>query len=119
MIDQAGVTDLIWMGNSTGCQDIAHYLSSSPTFSTSATRTIHPIVKGGVLQAPVSDRESFKYAEPPDSLAEYRDMINDALAKAQEERKAGRGGEIAGKEVCEILGVRITHDRLFSLYGIG
>ncbi|KIX09351.1 uncharacterized protein Z518_00430 [Rhinocladiella mackenziei CBS 650.93] len=44
-------TPVVLMGHSTGCQDVLHYLCSHPP----APR---PIIAGGILQAPVSDREA-------------------------------------------------------------
>lgn len=110
---RTGTTDIIWMGNSTGCQNIATYLSST------AVSPQDSIVKGGILQAPVSDREAYEHAEPNGPLAEDAETFLGALDGAREMIKAGRGGEIAGQDVCRAAGARITWDRLFSLYAKG
>ena len=99
-----GTQTVIFMGNSTGCQDIAKFLS---------TRS-HPIVKGGILQAPVSDREYFMNQTDDASLA-----MKALLPRAKEMIEKGQGWEIVPKEVWEGYGGRITWERFFSLMGEG
>lgn len=99
-----GTTDVIFMGNSTGCQDIAKFLS---------TRS-HPAVRGGIMQAPVSDREFFTTGDGAEAEA-MRKLVPEAKKAIDE----GRGWELVPKDVWEGFGGRITWDRFFSLLGVG
>jgi hypothetical protein len=64
---------IVLMGHSTGCQDVLHYLTG-PGCET------RPSISGGIIQAPVSDRESMCEHISPEVLSETcrraRDMVN-------------------------------------------
>eukprot|EP00250_Pteridium_aquilinum_P033141 c5241_g1_i1 orf=341-1390(-) len=49
MIDKEGSNGVMLLGHSTGCQDIVHYMRMGTDYSR--------VVRGAILQAPVSDRE--------------------------------------------------------------
>lgn len=51
------------MGHSTGCQDVMHYLTGSG-------HERRAVIDGGIIQAPVSDRESMTLLMPPEVLSE-------------------------------------------------
>jgi len=51
-ISQSESTNIVLMGHSTGCQDVLHYLYSTPP-----DHRPRPAIQGAILQAPVSDRE--------------------------------------------------------------
>lgn len=88
------------MGNSTGCQDVLHYISSEGS---------RPIVDGGILQAPVSDREAIQMIYPAEDYKMYNEM-------AQAFVKEGKGEEMLPNEVSlPILGARVTARRWLSL----
>jgi hypothetical protein len=110
--DTAGMTDLIWMGNSTGCQDIAKYLS------TRTDQNSNSIVKGGILQAPVSDRESVAHNDETKVIsAEEAVTIMREAGKAVS-MIAEHGDEVATQLRAE-TGGRMTWKRLDSLYAVG
>lgn len=94
----------VLMGNSTGCQDVLHYISSEGS---------RPIVEGGILQAPVSDREAIQMIYPQEDYQRYNDM-------AQEWVKEGKEEEMLPNEVTlPILGARVTARRWLSLASPG
>lgn len=106
------MTDLIWMGNSTGCQDIAKYLS------TRNDQNSNSIVKGGILQAPVSDRESVAHNDETNVMsAEEAATIMREAGKA-ESMIAEHGDEVAPQLRAE-AGGKMTWKRLHSLYALG
>lgn len=117
------MTDLVWMGNSTGCQDIAYYLSH-PTYN-----KIGSIVRGGILQAPVSDREGTKRTiEEGDVNTKSEKELILSCVKEAERRMLDNTGSASQKarEMDEVVpdvrkrcGGRLTWARLFDLYGIG
>ncbi|KAI4183729.1 MAG: hypothetical protein L6R41_005225 [Letrouitia leprolyta] len=91
---------IVLMGNSTGCQDVLHYISSEGS---------RPIVDGGILQAPVSDREAIQMIYPAEDYKMYNEM-------AQAFVKEGKGEEMLPNEVSlPILGARVTARRWLSL----
>lgn len=92
------------MGNSTGCQDVMHYISSEGS---------RPQVEGGILQAPVSDREGIEMIYLPEEVKKYNAM-------AQQWVKEGRGEEVLPNHVSlPILGARTTANRWLSLASPG
>lgn len=98
------------MGNSTGCQDIACYLST--------IRPIPPIVKGGILQAPVSDRESIENWDQTGSVSkEEAAALLDAARQA--EGKTRKELEDIVPSLRKIMGGRLTYGRAHSLYAEG
>lgn len=69
---------IVLLGHSTGCQDIIHYLISAGN---------PPDIDGGILQAPVSDRECMALLLPPNILDESVNM-------AREYVEDGRGDDV-------------------------
>lgn len=100
----SGTTHVVFMGNSTGCQNTAKYLS---------TRS-HPIVVGGIMQAPVSDREFWSNDTSPEAKA-----LREFVPIAEKQVKEGNGDEIVPREVWTGFGGRITYSRMYSLIGVG
>lgn len=84
---------LVLMGHSTGSQCVLHYLSrpnphtSTPTFDRGLEHRKRPVLDGGIMQAPVSDREAIHWimkegflGRTPSELRETYDQLV-ALAK--------------------------------------
>ncbi|KAL8998733.1 MAG: hypothetical protein Q9169_002288 [Polycauliona sp. 2 TL-2023] len=95
---------VVLMGNSTGCQDVLGYLSFQGS---------RPRVDGGVLQAPVSDRESIEMFYPAKDLEKYNEM-------ARRWVKEGRGDHVLPNEVSlPLMGARVTANRWLSLASPG
>ncbi|PMD63513.1 DUF1749-domain-containing protein [Hyaloscypha bicolor E] len=93
---------IVLMGNSTGCQDIIEYL-------TGAGHENRPSIEGGIIQAPVSDREALVMMMDPDL---YR---NSCLA-AQKMVDEGNGEEILPKkETGNVFPAPCTAKRWLSL----
>ncbi|KAI4262310.1 MAG: hypothetical protein L6R42_002512 [Xanthoria sp. 1 TBL-2021] len=91
---------VVLMGNSTGCQDVLCYLSYEGS---------RPKVDGGILQAPVSDREAIQMIYPAEEYKRYNEM-------AQQRVKEGKGDHMLPNEVSlPLLGARVTADRWLSL----
>ncbi|KAL8933507.1 MAG: hypothetical protein Q9216_006332 [Gyalolechia sp. 2 TL-2023] len=94
----------VLMGNSTGCQDVLHYISSEGS---------RPIVDGGILQAPVSDREAIQMIYPREDYNRYNNLAQGLV-------KEGKGEEMLPNEVSlPILGARVTANRWLSLASPG
>ncbi|KAI4239909.1 MAG: hypothetical protein LQ349_000004 [Xanthoria aureola] len=95
---------VVLMGNSTACQDVLCYLSYPGS---------RPKVAGGILQAPVSDREAIQTIYPADDYKRYNEM-------AQQWVKDGKGDHMLPNEVSlPKLGARVTADRWLSLASPG
>ncbi|WWD22625.1 hypothetical protein CI109_107118 [Kwoniella shandongensis] len=106
-----GLSTIIIMGHSTGSQNVIHYLSSSTHASDPETQ-----VQGGIMQAPVSDREFMP-------LIGMTDHIN-AVPLAERMISEGRGDELMPKDFREKAGfgqgeLAINAYRLRSLVGVG
>lgn len=86
---------IVIMGHSTGSQDVLHYLLNKTG------------VDGGIMQAPVSDREHFPIAD------EFGWMVG--LPRATELVKAGKGSQLMDEEFNNAVGMRFTAYRLWSL----
>ncbi|KAL8692000.1 MAG: hypothetical protein Q9218_002892 [Villophora microphyllina] len=100
---------IVLMGNSTGCQDVLGYLSFPPTTEEERWGGERPRVEGGILQAPVSDREAIEMIYPKEDLERYN-------ALARQFVKDGRGEEVLPNEVSlPLLGARTTASRWLSL----
>ncbi|KAI4199155.1 MAG: hypothetical protein LQ350_004785 [Teloschistes chrysophthalmus] len=102
---------IILMGNSTGCQDVLGYLSFPPTpeEERAGPGGERPRVDGGILQAPVSDREAIEMIYPRDDLERYNNL-------AQHFVNDGRAEEMLPNEVSlPFLGARTTAKRWLSL----
>ena len=93
------------MGHSTGSQDVIHYLSSK-----SSSR---PKVDGGIMQAPVSDREYFEQVDD-----ELTRPWRAHLPQAEKMVKEGKGDELLDWEFCKEVGM-VNAYRLYSLYAKG
>lgn len=98
------------MGNSTGCQDVLGYLSFPPTPDEErAGGRERPRVDGGILQAPVSDREAIEMIYPRNDLERYNKL-------AQRYVSDGKANEMLPNEVSlPFLGARTTASRWLSL----
>ncbi|KAL8768624.1 MAG: hypothetical protein Q9209_005183 [Squamulea sp. 1 TL-2023] len=95
---------IVLMGNSTGCQDVLGYLSFQGS---------RPKVDGGILQAPVSDRESIEMIYPATELRRYNGM-------AQQWVREGKGDHVLPNDVSlQLLGARVTANRWLSLTSPG
>ncbi|KAL8902169.1 MAG: hypothetical protein Q9192_000152 [Flavoplaca navasiana] len=95
---------VILMGNSTGCQDVLGYLSFEGS---------RPKVDGGILQAPVSDREAIEMIYSAEDYQRYNEM-------AQQWVKDGKGDHVLPNDVSlPILGARVTANRWLSLASPG
>ncbi|KAL9578827.1 MAG: hypothetical protein Q9203_006951, partial [Teloschistes exilis] len=102
---------IILMGNSTGCQDVLGYLSFPPTpdEERAGQGGERPRVDGGILQAPVSDREAIEMIYPRDDLERYNKL-------AQRFVSDGKADEMLPNEVSlPFLGARTTASRWLSL----
>ncbi|KAI4253822.1 MAG: hypothetical protein LQ352_003463, partial [Teloschistes flavicans] len=101
---------IILMGNSTGCQDVLGYLSFPPTQDEERGQGWErPRVDGGILQAPVSDREAIGIIYPREDLERYNAMARRLV-------EDGKGEEMLPNEVSlPILGARTTASRWLSL----
>ncbi|KAL8914896.1 MAG: hypothetical protein Q9171_000523 [Xanthocarpia ochracea] len=95
---------VVLMGNSTGCQVVLAYLSSEGS---------RPKVDGGILQAPVSDRQAIEMIYPAEDYKRYNKM-------AQKWVQEGKGDYILPNEVSlALLGARVTANRWLSLASPG
>ncbi|KAL9594958.1 MAG: hypothetical protein Q9219_006738 [cf. Caloplaca sp. 3 TL-2023] len=95
---------IVLMGNSTGCQDVLHYLSSEGS---------RPMVDGGILQAPVSDREAIQMVYPAEDYKSYNKL-------AQQMVQDRKGDEMIPNHITlPILGARCTASRWLSLASPG
>lgn len=72
---------VVLMGHSTGCQDIAHFFTVAQD---GKDRPAQALVQGAVLQAPVSDRESFELDED----AEAKSQLEEATRLVKEGKGA-------------------------------
>lgn len=75
--------NVVLIGHSTGCQDVLHYLHSSPRSGQARSP-----VQGAILQAPVSDRDSLlsKIEKDPEKKAIYEHCVNFAESLDEDER---------------------------------
>jgi pimeloyl-ACP methyl ester carboxylesterase len=87
---------VVVMGHSTGSQDVIHLLTTLGG------------VDGGIMQAPVSDREHFGI--DPTTKA-WTDMLPTATAMVDE----GRGDELLPPAFAKEAGMKMTAYRLWSL----
>ncbi|KAI4214400.1 MAG: hypothetical protein LQ351_003153 [Letrouitia transgressa] len=92
------------MGNSTGCQDVMHYLISDGD---------RPKVDGAILQAPVSDREAMRMVLSED---EYQLGVETAQKWVYD----GKGEDVLPSNIAfPIFGARCTANRWLSLASPG
>ena len=88
--EQRGISKVVLLGSSTGCQDAVHFLKVGRRSS---------MVHGIILQAPVSDREALlveRQVDDPD-LMQFKELAEQMIAQ-------GRGNEPLPRKACEILG---------------
>jgi predicted alpha/beta hydrolase family esterase len=80
--DSAGV-NVVLIGHSTGCQDVLHYLHSTPRSGEGRSP-----VQGAILQAPVSDRDSLlsKIEKDPEKKAIYGHCVKFANSLDEDEK---------------------------------
>jgi len=86
-----GVTSVVLLGSSTGCQDAVQFLKEGEEAK---------LVKGMVLQAPVSDREALLMGKSEAELRaiqEYGQLASDMI-------RDGKGDEILPRAACELFG---------------
>ncbi|WVN87622.1 uncharacterized protein L203_102805 [Cryptococcus depauperatus CBS 7841] len=103
-----GLKTIVIMGHSTGSQNVIHYLSSPDNNK----NEYH--AEGGIMQAPVSDREY---------CSDYKHYL-DYLPVAEQWIKEGKGNQILPDEFCKTAGfddveMKMTAYRLWSLIGKG
>jgi hypothetical protein len=101
---RAGIKKVVFMGHSTGSQDVIHYLTSPSDL------TSRPGVEGGIMQAPASDREYFSGGDDSGINAWLSN-----LPIAERMMKDGKGDQVMDATACEAMGIRITAYRLWSL----
>lgn len=95
---------IILLGHSTGCQDVIHYLVSAGT---------RPGIDGGILQAPVSDREWMATVLAPD-------IYDGSVATAREYIEDGRGDDVLPSNITgKLFQVPISANRFLSLASPG
>ncbi|PWN29748.1 DUF1749-domain-containing protein, partial [Jaminaea rosea] len=93
--EKRGKDKVVLMGHSTGCQDAMAYLSHP---NGAAARGEKAIVDGVVLQAPVSDRESWEneYAQESSEVGKRtRKTLRDASRLVEE----GKGSQLLPRDV--------------------
>ena len=86
-----GITEVVLLGSSTGCQDAVHYLKVGK---------LTDIVHGIVLQAPVSDREALSVetsGNQVEALCEFAKTASKMIAE-------GRGEEALPRAACQLFG---------------
>ncbi|TKY86513.1 hypothetical protein EX895_004662 [Sporisorium graminicola] len=79
---------VVLMGHSTGCQEVIAYLLSSTRATSALTR-----IDGGILQAPVSDREFYEKTRNEASEQERNEMDRE-LQHATQLVQAGQGATL-------------------------
>lgn len=88
------------MGSSTGCQDIMTYMLDHQSFDP---------IDGGILQAPVSDREAFE----DESYVKAGEVANKLY-------KEGKAGDLAPAQLAKDWSVpNLTVYRAWSLLCVG
>ena len=95
---------IVLMGNSTGCQDVMHYLISEGE---------RPEVDGAILQAPISDREAIRMLMPDDL---YNESIQTAQRLIQDKMEEDM---LPSRLTLPILGARCSASRWLSLASPG
>lgn len=103
-----GISDVVLLGHSTGCQDVVHFL---------ATGRFASCIKGIVLQAPVSDREAVPLTctsggHTLSEISKFKELATSMVAD-------GRGEEVMPRQASLLIGPPhpITAYRFHSLTG--
>lgn len=95
---------IILLGHSTGCQDVIHYLISAGN---------RPDIDGGILQAPVSDREWMAFILPPH-------IYDGCVDLARKYIEDGRGDDVLPINMTgRLFQVPISANRWLSLASPG
>jgi len=108
-VAERGITSAVLLGHSTGCQDVVKFLADG------AKRTM---VKGAILQAPVSDRQALALTNTGNKAAFEADLSKyETMAKTMIAQ--GKGDEIMPRAACLLVGPphAITAYRFNSLTG--
>lgn len=95
----AGTRKVVVMGHSTGSQDVLHFLTTSAGAG---------LADGGIMQAPVSDREHF-------GVDKSTKAWTDQLPRATELVEEGKGATILDEAFCKEAGLKMSAYRLWSL----
>jgi len=85
VIRKGKLTNVVLLGQSTGCQDILHYISAPNT-----NDPLRPIVQGAILQAPLSDRDAlmvFKVNKDPERKAFFEKCMQLIATIPEDEHK--------------------------------
>lgn len=95
LAERRGVAEVVLLGHSTGCQDAVRYLATGSHVS---------MVRGAILQAPVSDREALPLTsvgsreEFDASLGELRDIARKMIREGKgQEAMLGKGVPLRAK----------------------
>ena len=86
-----GITEVVLLGSSTGCQDAVHYIKVGK---------LTELVHGIVLQAPVSDREALSVETSGSQVEALREFAETASRMIAE----GRGEEPLPRAACQLFG---------------
>lgn len=81
--EEGSAGNVVLIGHSTGCQDVLHYLHSSPRSGEARSP-----VQGAILQAPVSDRDALlsKIEKDPEKRAIYEHCLKFASSLDEDEQ---------------------------------
>jgi len=87
-----GISEVVLLGSSTGCQDAVHFLKVG---------TRRDLIRGIVLQAPVSDREALMVEERSEeelaSLKYFKELASQMISE-------GKGEEPLPRSACQLFG---------------
>ncbi|ORY23282.1 hypothetical protein BCR39DRAFT_549688 [Naematelia encephala] len=116
LLRETGHETIICMGHSTGCQDVIHYLtttSPSKHLPTSPLGDEHalplPTIQGGIMQAPVSDRECMR-----DIDVEITRAWREVLPEATELVNSGKAEQLLSEKARKVLGMVAWGYRIWS-----
>eukprot|EP00913_Durusdinium_trenchii_P024962 g23429.t1 len=92
LASKRGISKVVLLGSSTGCQDAVHYLKRGQRKS---------LIHGIILQAPVSDREALlaeeRSPEDLEALAHFKDLAKQLISE-------GHGDELLPRRACALFG---------------
>lgn len=123
---------VVLMGSSTGSQDVLTYVSSAVA---DTPQTPFPAIDGAILQAPVSDRDAFRYMAfenvDAETEATNRNAYDQCLVVCKREQQQSATRNSPGKEQPETIlplaltnqlgffGTKVTCSRFLSLWSPG